>query len=403
MRILVVSSNYFPEPVGIGLFSTDLAETLCRKGDEVTVITTYPYYPWWKTPYELGEYGVKQSALNGVQIYRTPLNFGLSSKTLGRIVFEFRMWLGMRRVLQRIEEPKFDRVVSIIPSLSAGLVARKFAKATRIPNFLIIQDISSNGVSESGMSFGFALKRIVFLIERMIIRSADSISVISQSMVEPISGMMGRSIPVAHIPNYEIEAPESTSALTREDFGISPQDFVVIHAGSIAQKQGLTNLIEAARILESTNVSFYLFGHGNAEEEIFQKSKNLSNFFIKPPVPRDQFSSLLRCADLLIVNERSTQISMALPSKIISYFGSGVPVIAAVPKSGATKKAIEGLAFWVEADDPRLLAAEIQKVAQSEDARKFYADAALQYFNQHLRSESGRERILLWLRNSSFS
>jgi len=375
---------------------------LSQQGDEVTVITTYPYYPWWKTPLELREFEVEHSVLDGVRIYRSKLNFGLSTKTLGRMVFEFRMWLGMRRVLRRIEVSNFDRVVSIIPSLGAGLIARKVALANKIPNFLIIQDISSNGVAESGMSFGFALKRIVFLIERLIIRSANSISVISQSMIEPISSMSGHAIPVVHLPNYEIEAPESSAALTRADFGISKEHFVVIHAGSIAQKQGLTNLVETAHLMESTNVAFYLFGHGNAEEEIFQKSKNLSNFFIKPPVPREQFLSLLRCADLLIVNERATQISMALPSKIISYFSSGVPVIAAVPNSGATQKAIEGLAFWVEADKPKLLAAEILRISQSKNTQALYAEEALRYFNQYLRAENGRKRLLSWIRNSNF-
>jgi glycosyltransferase involved in cell wall biosynthesis len=154
--------------------------------------------------------------------------------------------------------------------------------------------------------------------------------------------------------------------------------------------------------MESTNVAFYLFGHGNAEEEIFQKSKNLSNFFINPPVPREQFLSLLRCADLLIVNERATQISMALPSKIISYFSSGVPVIAAVPNLGATQKAIEGLAFWVEADEPKLLAAEILRISQSKDTQALYAEEALRYFNQYLRAENGRRRLLSWIRNSNF-
>jgi glycosyltransferase involved in cell wall biosynthesis len=153
--------------------------------------------------------------------------------------------------------------------------------------------------------------------------------------------------------------------------------------------------------MQSTDVAFFLFGHGNAEDEIIQASGDLKNFYIRPPVPRDQLLQLLRCADLLIVNERSSQISMALPSKIISYFSSGVPVVAAVPEGGATHKAIHGLAFWVEADNPARLAGEIENIMLSRESCRIYADAALQHFNQNLRSETGRERMLAWATKSS--
>jgi glycosyltransferase involved in cell wall biosynthesis len=91
---------------------------------------------------------------------------------------------------------------------------------------------------------------------------------------------------------------------------------------------------------------------------------------------------------------------MALPSKLISYFSSGVPVLAAVPKSGATYKAVEGLAFWVEAEEPESLAAAIQKIVLTAESREYYAKAAQHYFNLNLKSEKGRERLLAWVDNS---
>jgi glycosyltransferase involved in cell wall biosynthesis len=310
------------------------------------------------------------------------------------------MWLGMRNVYQRIEDKKFDKVISVIPSLGAGLIARKVARSRNIPNYLIIQDISSSGVSESGMSFGTILRYIVTPIEKKIIRSADFVAVISQSMTQPIRAMSRADTSIDLLPNYEIEAPKPVRTLTREDFGLPNHKFIVIHAGSIAQKQGLENLVETARRLQSTNIIFCLFGHGNAEGGIFHSSRDLGNFFIKPPVPRDEFFALLQCADLLIVNERSTQISMALPSKLISYFSSRIPVIAAVPEGGATYRAIEGLAFWVPADEPQTLANAIQKIALAPESGQFYAETAEKFVNENLRAEKGRERLLAWIKKS---
>ena len=403
MRILIISSNYFPEPMGIGPYTTDLAHMLISDGHDVSVITSFPYYPWWKTPSHLESFAEVHSIINEVRVYRTPLKFGASSKTLGRIFFELRMWLGLRRVHRRIKDNKFDKVISVIPSLGAGLVARKVAKKSKALHYLIIQDITANGALESGMSFGSLLQRLIFPLERLIVRSAKSIAVISQSMIAPVKVMAGDSTDVTVLPNYEIESLKPIEKLTRVDFDLPLDKFIVMHAGSIAKKQDLLNLVKTALLLDSTNVHFYLFGHGNAEEEIFAASQDVTNFFIRPPVSPEQFSSLLSCADLLIVNERPTQMSMSLPSKLISYFGSGVPVIGAVPRFGATYKAIEGLAFWVEAGEPILLASTIQEIIVSADARKFYANAASEYFEAHLQNEQGRKRYLSWLMDSRTS
>jgi glycosyltransferase involved in cell wall biosynthesis len=389
--------------MGIGPYTTDLAQLLNGAGNEVTVITSDPYYPWWNTPRDLLEFAVPNSTINGVHVCRTPLKFWFTSSTLGRIIFELQMWFGLRKAYLGFINNDFDKVISVIPSLGAGLVAQKAAKACNAPHYLIIQDLTANGVSESGMSFGALLQRVIHPLERLIISSAKSIAVVSQSMVTPVLAMTENSTQVTILPNYEIETLETSEEITRTEFGLPADKFVIIHAGSIAQKQGLLNLVETAQLLSSTDVVFYLFGHGNAEEEIMRASKDLGNFFIRPPVSREHFSSLLACADLLIVNERPTQISMSLPSKLISYFSSGVPVVGAVPRHGATYMAIEGLAFWVEAGEPQLLASKIQEIIASENERIYYASKALEFFQKNLQNEEGRKRYLSWLMDSHIS
>jgi len=48
MRIVILSINYWPEETGIGPYTTHRAEYLAGAGHEVTVCTTFPYYPEWK-------------------------------------------------------------------------------------------------------------------------------------------------------------------------------------------------------------------------------------------------------------------------------------------------------------------------------------------------------------------
>ena len=397
MNILIVTSNYFPEPLGIGLYSYDLATLLTQQGHRVTVLTTIPYYPWWKTPQEYEIFACKKATLDGVDVYRTSLKLGKTQSTIGRIAFELRLWLGLRRVFKLITNRKFDKIISIIPSLGAGMVARMASKSNSVPHYLIIQDITTNGVSESGMSSGSILRHSIMLIEGRIIRSASSVAVISQNMIQSIKKISDSPTEIVYLPNYETGVDFLSEHLDRSHFEIPLDKFVVMHAGSIAKKQNLEILVEAARILQGKEIIFYLFGHGNALDEVSKLSQNLSNFYIKPSVPKDEFKSLLKMADLLIVNERATQVSMALPSKLISYFSSEVPVLAAVPENGATYQAVEGLAFWTEAGNPHALAEAIQAIAALPAERRANAKAARNYYENNLTGPAGRQRYLNWL------
>jgi len=397
MNILIVSSNYFPEPLGIGLYSHELSSLLTEQGHRVWVLTTFPYYPWWKAQKDLESFAVKYSNIGGVHVHRANIQLTGSSTTLGRILFEGRLWSGLKRESVHLESLDFDQVISFIPSLGAGLVARGISIRKNVPLFLIIQDITTSGVSESGMSFGSILRHIVLPIERQIIRSASSISIISESMLDAVRKISSTKSPIVHLPNYDTGDDEPNQRFTRKDFELPADKFVVIHAGSIARKQDLESLVCVARSLKSTEVQFYLYGHGNAQEEILRASQGLDNFFIRPSVPKDRFKSLLKCADLLLVNERSTQVSMALPSKLVSYFASEVAVLAIVPKDGPTYRTVKNLAFWAETGDAEGVAEKIKTIIHSPIERQEYARKARIYYEKELSRESGRKRYMNWL------
>ena len=401
MKILIVSSNYFPEPLGIGLYSHDMAKMLTEKGNEVWVLTTFPYYPWWKTPKEMENYAVKYSMIDGVHVHRAELQLCRTNGTIGRIIFELRMWLELRRVATHFKEQNFSKVISFIPSLGAGLVAKAVSTQKGVPHYLVVQDITTTGVSESGMSFGAILRYLVMPIERRIIESASFVSVISKSMLESARKIAPSPATIIHLPNYDTKTEPPILGLTRQDFDLPSDKFVIIHAGSIAKKQNLQNLVALATKLKSTNVQFYLFGHGNAEQEILNASIGLDNFFIRPSVPEEKLMSLLKCADLLLVNERPTQISMALPSKLVSYFSSEVPVLAIVPKGGPTYRAVENIAFWAEAGDLEAAAQKILTILRSPKERATFAREARLYYEQHLTIDIGRKNYLNWLFGSN--
>jgi glycosyltransferase involved in cell wall biosynthesis len=146
-----------------------------------------------------------------------------------------------------------------------------------------------------------------------------------------------------------------------------------------------------------SKVKILLVGHGNQEANLKKLCEGLANVTVMGAVADDQYSALLSAADLLLINERSTQLEMSLPSKLTSYLYSERPVLAAVPQGGATWKFLDGIAELVEAGRPYLLARAIENLSQDPEKRKQLASKGLEFARKNLDAEIGRRKYLDWV------
>ena len=48
INILIYGINYYPEPIGIPRYTTEMAEDMVSRGYGVSVVTAHPLYPSWK-------------------------------------------------------------------------------------------------------------------------------------------------------------------------------------------------------------------------------------------------------------------------------------------------------------------------------------------------------------------
>jgi glycosyltransferase involved in cell wall biosynthesis len=116
-----------------------------------------------------------------------------------------------------------------------------------------------------------------------------------------------------------------------------------------------------------------------------------------PAVSDEDYSALLGAADLLLVNERSTQMEMSLPSKLTSYLYSERPVLAAVPRGGATWKFLDGVAELVEAGDPVALAKKMEELSTQPEKLAELARRGREFAEANLSPEVGRKKYLEWV------
>ena len=398
-RVLLVTTNYWPEPTGIAVYTTDLAESLTAVAHQVTVLASLPHYPWWKIPTEFGHLSEGKSSHHGVSVIRANHLVPPRMNALLRMRFEFSLWWNLRRVSKKMVSNDFDTVIACIPTVAAGIVGRKNARQCGIPFGLIVQDLSGAGAKQSGLRGGAVISRIAHLVEGKALDGADGLVVVSPAMRDVVVGLGVPESRVTSITNYsarEISSSDRNSARSR--FGWSSEEFVVIHTGNMGAKQDLENVVRAAEALHAdSKIKIYLVGHGNQESKLKHLCEGKGNIALLPAVSDEDYSTLLSAADLLLVNERSTQMEMSLPSKLTSYLYSERPVLAAVPRGGVTWKFLDGVAELVEAGDPVALARKIEELTGQPEKLSDLARRGREFAYANLSPEVGRKKYLDWV------
>lgn len=387
LRVTIIGLNYWPEPTGNAPYTSSLAEGLSAAGHSVRVITGYPHYPEWKLAEGYTGWS-REEAVNGVQVKRLRHYIPKRPTTLQRLHMEVSF--GIRSLFARWGDP--DVVLLVSPALfSSGIVALRERMRRRGPSVGIwVQDIYSRGVVETGTGGG-RVGKVVGTLEAAILRSADGVVAIHdrfKSYMVHSLGVQDSKVRVIRNWTHLPASPVSGHAEMRAQLGWSAEDVVVLHAGNMGMKQGLGNVIEAARIAQGrkSNVKFVLMGDGNQREKLEEMSTGLGNVQFVDPLPDKQFLRALAAADLLLVNERPGVRDMAVPSKLTSYFNTGLPVIAATDDGSVTASEIQasGGGVRVDADSPAGLVDIAEALGRDAAAASELGSRGLRFRNETL-------------------
>ncbi len=356
MNVLILCTSYHPEPNGISIYSTDLATHLDAMGHNVKVITTRSM----KDPIDCDGHRVSE-----IQTVRLNIRNTSSGNVALAIFNEFRLTLSFWKASRKEEIRPDTVIISIIPSLSSGIIARQLSKRWSIPHMTIFQDFTSLGSRQVGSRLGKAMGPLLQFIELFILNHAHKIVVVSEEMVAAVSNLNPKlSIKVHLIYNYFIKKYDTNDVHEfRQRHAIDKSNFVIMYTGNIGRKQGIENVLRTAEILHSElNIKFVIIGGGNQKNKIIKLSSGLTNVMMLPFQNEKHYAQILRSANVLLINELPTQLGMSLPSKSTAYLESGVPIIAAVPLQGPTSRFLKEKALVVNAGSPEELADAILKV-----------------------------------------
>ncbi|WP_354146411.1 glycosyltransferase [Arthrobacter sp. 754] len=371
LRVTILALNYAPEPTGNAPYTASLAEGLADAGHTVRIITGYPHYPEWRRREGYDGWS-RDELINGIRVRRLRHHVPSRPNTIQRMHMELSF--GVRALCAAWGRP--DVVLLVSPALfSSGLVMLRARAQRRRPAIGIwVQDIYSRGLIETGAS-GSRAAGMVARIESRILRSADGVVAIHERFREHIVSSLGVSRgAVAVIRNWThlSASPTEGREAFRQKFGWENEDIVVLHAGNMGKKQGLENVINAARIAQSrqSRLRFVLMGDGNQRKHLESLAKDVGNLEFVDPLPGNEFQLALAAADVLLVNELPGVKDMAVPSKLTSYFNAGVPVLAATDQESVTSFEItaSGGGIRVNAADPVALVDAAQALGQDSSA-----------------------------------
>jgi colanic acid biosynthesis glycosyl transferase WcaI len=353
LRILIFGINYAPEPIGIGPFTTGIAEHFAAEGHVVEVVTGLPHYPSWRaTPVS----SLRTAGNPSVRRYRHAIP--RHPRATGRLAYESTWLVSASRGIVR---GRYDAILGVVPSLSGALLALLASRRFGAPVGLVFQDVMGLAAAESGYAGGSAVAHSVARLEQFVARRADRVGVISDGFRRYFEEAGVRPDRISSLRNWaRLGSTSESVAATRARLKWLPSDFICVHAGSMGQKQGLDNLLEASHLLRDTNIRVVLTGDGNDRERLTRRASELgpNGLSFLPVQPDGEFEAMLKAADVLVVNQREAVTEMALPSKLGTYFGSGRPVVAAVAaNSGAAREVDAARAGRVVVPgDPRVLA-----------------------------------------------
>lgn len=390
LRITILGLNYVPEQSGNAPYTASLAEGLVAAGHTVHVLTGFPHYPEWTL--KQGYTGWKMTEeINGVTVDRLRHFVPRNPSALSRIHMELSF--GFRLLTAHWHNP--DVILVVSPALlSCGLAIMRAHMRPRRPAVAIwIQDLYSRGVVETGTG-GSLLGRIASTLESKILCSADGVAAIHErfkSHMVTLLGVPSGRVEVIRNWTHLPDTPTSGVGEMRSKLGWGSDEVVVLHAGNMGKKQGLENVVEAARLAgeRHSSVRFVLMGNGNQRRQLEKLAQGVSHISFADPLPGNEFQLALAAADLLLVNELPGVKDMAVPSKLTSYFNAGVPVIAATDAGSVTASEIEGCKGGVRVDaaDPHALLEAATALAQDPGVGAQMAANAMRFRHETL-SES---------------
>lgn len=388
---IVIQTQYYPPEIGAPQIRlVEMTQRFVQSGHRVTVLTAMPNYPTGQI--QPGYGGIcRHEQRDGAKILRTFIYPTQKADPLHRLCNYFSFVLSSMIFGAFLPKPDYWFVQS--PPLFLGISGWWLSRLKNTKLIFNVSDLWPESAVQVGMlRRGSMTHRYSEKLEKFLYEQAWLISGQSKTILADIEARFpGR--PTYHLSNGVDPSRFGPHFATREarqrlSNGKDESKPIALYAGLHGLAQGLDQVLEAAKLLQSSDEShFVLMGDGPQKADLQQQSANLQlqNLTFLPSCSTPEVPPMLASADIILVTLKS-YIPGAVPSKLYEAMASGRPVILVASGEAAQIVEDNNAGLVVEPGDIAGLAAAVKKLSQDADLRQRMGEngriAAQLHFNR---------------------
>lgn len=170
--------------------------------------------------------------------------------------------------------------------------------------------------------------KVRYFLERFLIRFADEVITVSDSIAHAYAEMYQISKPhlVLNCPPYK---PQEKQNLFRKNLNIRPDQTIFLYQGGLGRGRGIEILLQAFESMQDQNNVLVCMGYGPLGDEIKQKASVSENIFFHPAVSPMNLLPYTASADFGIsfIEDACLSYRYCLPNKMFEYLMAGVPIV----------------------------------------------------------------------------
>jgi len=171
-------------------------------------------------------------------------------------------------------------------------------------------------------------KKIVKIIEKYLIKYADKIITVSDSIANEYVKLYNIEKP-ALVLNTPLFKNIEKKDLFREKLGIKKDKTIFLYQGGLSKGRGIEVLLDAFKDINDNKSVIVFMGYGPLEKVIQEASKKYPNIYFHPAVSPEVLLDYTSSADFGIstIEDGCLSYRYCLPNKMFEYLMAEIPVI----------------------------------------------------------------------------
>ena len=397
MRLLIFTTWYNVDEED-GNLITDLAIQFARLGHDVRVVALE-----WNRKSELPATRVRQPS--GVDaLLLSPSSFAAFGRAFSLLYkWVFSSVVAVRPVREFMKGHDVDLIVAFAPLtiLAAPLVwaLQKY----NCSSYVYVTDMfpfhhRSLGVIRSPIAF-----EVAAWIEGFLLRRFKSIGCMSAANISYLKSHYrlceSQHLGILRLWGASHTPPRANREVLRAHFLIPQDRTVAIYGGKMSEAQGISDIIEAARLAAESrpDILFILAGHGRLEPLVHAYidggGKNLIHI---KRLDRSQYIELVSACDVGLIATFAEVDVPTFPHKIIDYLRAGVPLAASVEQSTDFGEFVmhKGIGIAVVAGHPEQFLSAICQIVDDPDRAAEMRKSGSRVLNEEFSVETAVNTLL---------